>query len=40
MLKKLVETNIEKMTGYGTDDYTLSAADKIREAIGVSDAID
>ena len=38
VLQKLVETNMEKMTGYGTDEYTLSAVEKIREAIGVRDA--
>lgn len=38
VLEKLVKTNMEKMTGYGTDDYTLSAVKKIREAIGVPDA--
>ena len=38
VLKKLVETNMEKMTGYGTDDYTQSAVEKIRDAVGVPDA--
>ena len=38
VLEKLVKTNMEKMTGYGTDDYTRSATEKIREAIGVPDA--
>ncbi len=38
VLKRLVETNMEKLTGYGTDVYTESAAEKIREAIGVPDA--
>lgn len=34
VLKKLIETNMEPLSGYGTDRYCLSAADKIRKAIG------
>lgn len=32
VLRRLVETNLESTSGYGTDDYCLSAADKIRKA--------
>ena len=31
ILKKLVETNMEKSAGYGCDDYSESARIKIRE---------
>ncbi len=32
ILKKIVETNMEKMAGYGYDEYSESARSKIREA--------
>ena len=38
ILKKLAETNMEPLTGYGTDHYTESAKDKIRKACGCPDA--
>lgn len=38
VLKKLTETNLENLSGYGTDKYTLSAAEKIREACECPDA--
>lgn len=38
ILKKLAETNMEPLTGYGTDHYTESARDKIRKACGCPDA--
>ncbi len=34
VLEALSKTNMEKLSGYGTDEYTLSAADKIRKALG------
>ncbi len=34
VLKRLIETNEEKLTGYGTDKYTESAKEKIRAEIG------
>ncbi len=30
LLKALIETNEEGLSGYGTDTYTLSATEKIR----------
>lgn len=38
ILKKLVETNAENLTGYGTDIYSDRAIQKIREACGTPDA--
>ena len=38
ILKRLVETNNERATGYGLDDYCTSAKAKIREACGKPDA--
>lgn len=38
ILKKLEEINFEKISGYGSDEYCRSAADKIREAVGKPDA--
>ena len=38
ILKRLVETNDERATGYGLDDYCASAKAKIRKACGKSDA--
>jgi threonine aldolase len=32
ILKRLVETNMEELPGYGTDRYTLSAKEKIKQA--------
>ena len=32
ILQKLVETNFEKVSGYGTDPYCASAKEKIRAA--------
>ena len=38
ILQKLVETNFEKVSGYGTDPYCASAREKIRVACGAPDA--
>ncbi len=38
VLQKLIETNFEHLTGYGTDIYTVSAKKKIRSAINSTDA--
>ena len=38
ILKKLAETNLEALSGYGTDAYCESARNKIREAVGLPDA--
>lgn len=38
ILKRLVETNNDRATGYGLDDYCTSAKAKIREACGKPDA--
>ncbi len=38
VLARLIETNSEHLTGYGTDKYTLSAKEKIRDAIAAPDA--
>lgn len=38
VLKRLVETNIEQLPGYGTDRYTQAAKEKIRAACGCPDA--
>ena len=38
ILQKLVETNFEKVSGYGTDPYCASAREKIRAACGAPDA--
>ncbi len=38
ILKKLAETNLEQTPGYGTDEYTESAKEKIRKACGAPDA--
>lgn len=37
VLKRLCETNLEPLTGYGTDKYCESAAKKIKEATGCKD---
>ena len=34
VLERLVKTNMERLTGYGTDKYTADAKEKIRAAIG------
>lgn len=34
ILRRLVETNMEKLPGYGFDKYTESAKEKIRKACG------
>ena len=38
VLRRLVETNLEPLSGYGTDKYTDSAKSKIRRAVGMEDA--
>ena len=38
VLKRLTETNLEPLPGYGTDEYCESAKRKIREAIGGGEA--
>lgn len=38
ILRRLAETNMEPMSGYGMDPYTESAKEKIREACGLPDA--
>ncbi len=38
VLDRLIKTNLEHLTGYGTDKYTLSATEKIRSAINTPDA--
>lgn len=38
ILKRLDETNLEPLSGYGMDRYTESAKEKIREACGLPDA--
>lgn len=38
ILEKLMQTNLEKTTGYGTDPYCESAREKIRKACGMEDA--
>ncbi len=38
VLKRLVETNLEPMPGYGSDRFSCSAKEKIRKAVGLEDA--
>ncbi|MCM1134930.1 MAG: beta-eliminating lyase-related protein [Clostridium sp.] len=38
VLQKLMETNMEKLPGYGTDKYCEAAKEKIREACGCPEA--
>lgn len=38
ILKRLTETNMESLSGYGTDKYTLSAAEKIKRTFECPDA--
>ena len=38
ILRSLIETNYEPLTGYGMDEYTSRAKDKIRRACGLEEA--
>lgn len=38
IMERLMQTNLEKTTGYGLDSYSLQAKDKIRMACGCPDA--
>ena len=38
IIRRLTETNLECLSGYGADPYTGSARKKIREAVGLPDA--
>ena len=38
ILKRLVETNMEAVSGYGTDPYTKSAIDKIKKKCELDNA--
>lgn len=38
VLNSLIKTNLENLTGYGTDKYTLSAIEKIKKACNCPDA--
>ena len=38
VLQKLIDTNAECLSGYGSDKYCESAKEKIRRAIGLPDA--
>ena len=38
VLEKLMQTNMEHTCGYGLDEYSLRAADLIREKCGCKDA--
>ena len=38
VLRKLAETNLEPLPGYGSDPYCESAKRKIREAVNIPDA--
>ena len=38
ILQRLIETNMDAQTGYGFDEYTQMAKDKIRKACGCEDA--
>lgn len=38
ILKRLLETNMEAVSGYGTDPYTKSAIDKIKKECGLDNA--
>lgn len=37
ILNALIETNLEQVEGYGTDDYTLKAIELLRQKIGLHD---
>ena len=39
IMKKLMETNLEKTVGYGQDPYTEDAKEKIREACNAPEAV-
>ena len=36
ILQRLIETNMEQLSGYGNDRYCESAKEKIRKACGLS----
>ena len=38
ILQRLIETNMDAQVGYGFDEYTESAKEKIRQACGCPDA--
>ena len=38
LLQRLMDTNMEHLSGYGSDTYTLSAKEKIRELCGCPEA--
>lgn len=38
ILKRLLETNMEPVSGYGTDPYTKSAIEKIKKECGLDNA--
>ncbi len=38
ILKALTESNLEQLSGYGSDKYCESAKEKIRKAVGIDDA--
>ena len=38
ILKRLAETNLEPLPGYGSDKYTESAKEKIKRAVGIDEA--
>ena len=38
VLARLLETNMEQMSGYGMDPYCASAKEKIKEACGCPEA--
>ena len=38
ILRRLTETNLECLTGYGEDEYCRRAKQKIRDAVGLPDA--
>ena len=38
IMEKMMETNMEHTSGYGSDPYTISAKDKIRKECGCPNA--
>ena len=38
VLQRLIETNLENLSGYGSDKYSASAKEKIRAAVGLDNA--
>ena len=38
VLRRLIETNLESLSGYGADKYSVSAKEKIKKAVGLEDA--